>query len=106
MREAPQGSSHVSCVYGMQRQDYSKLGLLAFQNNERSAQMLVECIEVQLSFLPFAKLRNEEWVTRENRSVGSDYIRDSVVSKTNKLRPGQPTNRGSITGKGKILTLF
>jgi hypothetical protein len=91
----------------MQRKDYSKLGLWSFQNNERSTHMFAECREVHLSFLPFAKLGTKDWATKwENRSVDSDCIRDNVVSKAKKLRPGQPTNRGSITGKGKILTLF
>jgi hypothetical protein len=49
----------VSRAYGMQRQDYSKRGLFAYQNNEGSSLMFAACTEVQLSFLPLAKLRNE-----------------------------------------------
>jgi hypothetical protein len=49
----------------------------------------------------------KEWATIcEKCSVDSDYIRDSAVSKANNLRPGQTTNRGSITGKYKIIILF
>ena len=47
-------------VYGMQRQIYSTHGLLAFQNNERSAQMFAVCILFHFSHLPLAKLRNDK----------------------------------------------
>jgi len=51
--------------------DYSKLGLLASQNDERTAQMSTECFDIQLGFLPFAKLRN----ARVNRNVGKSFSR-------------------------------